>query len=380
MSVQAITPKKQQSAPTSGFAGWSLIGCVPPSTSLTETPIETASFVIGRRAESQLRLKSQCVSGRHAEILQIGESLFIRDLDSTNGTFLNRRMVSGPIPIKPGDHIQIADVEFRVDFKKPEPDSAEKNLLEQKKTLPAVHALQSDWVMSQLEDLIVQKAIIPHYQPIVALGDVKIVGYEALARSEVVGLESPARMFQTAEIVNREVALSIVCRDQAIRHAPHAEPCPPIFVNTHPNENIEVDVLPTISRLQKIRSDVPIVVEFHEKTIQSPSIMRENRAMLADIGVKVAYDDFGAGQSRLIELVQSPPDYLKFDASLIRDLHEANDYQKKMLRILIETARDFGIVTLAEGIENEQEAEAVFEIGFDLAQGYFYGRPAPVQL
>ena len=376
MSAQTITPKNRVFPLANTEVGWFLIGC-PSGNSVENIPIASESFVLGRRAESSLRLKSPCVSGRHAEILIVDDHLFLRDLDSTNGTFLNRIPVKSPTRVESGDHIQIADVEFRVEYRDDQSHD-DSNLREQAKTHPSVNAFHSEWVMSQLEDLIRKKSINPHYQPILDLNTKKTVGFESLARSDVSGLESPLRMFETAEIVNREVQLSIICREIAIRKFPKFDPCPAIFVNTHPHESLEVDVIPTIGLLREARPDVPIVVEFHEKTIQSSHIMLENKAMLADLGVKIAYDDFGAGQSRLLELVQAPPDYLKFDRSLISGLHEANAYHHRMLELLIKTAGEFGIVTLAEGVEEVEEAEAAREIGFDLVQGYLFGRPSPV--
>ena len=48
-----------------------------------------------------------------------------------------------------------------------------------------------------------------------------------------------------------------------------------------------------------------------------------------------------------------------------------------MMKMLVDMARDVPIVTLAEGIESQEEAEACLELGFDLAQGYYFGRPIP---
>lgn len=103
--------------------------------------------------------------------------------------------------------------------------------------------------------------------------------------------------------------------------------------------------------------------------------MLEYKAILGEIGVKIAYDDFGAGQSRFLELVKAPPHYLKFDRCLIQDIHEANPQQLKMIRSLVESARDAGITTLAEGVEKQEEAIVCSELGFQLGQGYYFGRP-----
>ena len=75
----------------------------------------------------------------------------------------------------------------------------------------------------------------------------------------------------------------------------------------------------------------------------------------------------------------SRPDYVKFDISLIHSIDSADTARRRMLETLVQMVRDLDIRALAEGIESANEAEVCKEIGFDLAQGYFYGRPGPLQ-
>ncbi len=127
-------------------------------------------------------------------------------------------------------------------------------------------------------------------------------------------------MFQAAEFVNREVELSLLCRARAVdigRRLPRGSL---IFLNTHPSESLQIDVLPSIRRFCG-RS----TTNWWWKSTKGPStISRTVRRFIAELketDIQIAYDDFGAGRSRLLELIQAPPDYLKFDVSLIRDIH-----------------------------------------------------------
>jgi EAL domain-containing protein (putative c-di-GMP-specific phosphodiesterase class I) len=341
--------------------------------------IDADSFVIGRRPGVSLQLASQRVSGRHAEILKIGGHLFIRDLGSTNGTFVNRRRVRQPTPIVSGDHIEIADVEFRIEQRVPPSATTAALLPSLKKTAHAIDSLESDWTMSQFDRLLKEKAVIPHYQPIIQLNDHGRLGYEALARSGMVGLEHPAVMFQTAQLVNRQVELSMVCRSRALEIARDFPMGSRVFVNTHPHECLEIDVLPSLLRLRDQCPTVQIVVEIHEGTVQQPETIQTFADALRDNGIELAYDDFGAGQARLLELVKTPPDYLKFDACLIRGIDRANSNQWKMLKMLVDIARDIPTITLAEGIETQEEAEACRDLGFELGQGFLFGRPQALE-
>lgn len=375
--MDALTPIAVEASGPAGVAtGWYLSGRLEPGLPVSKYFITGECFTIGRRNGLSLTLPSMRVSGRHAELLIVGGHLFIRDLGSTNGTYVNHKPLTRPKQIKEGDHIEVADVEFLVGYQ--QTGSETRIHPELKKTMRSISTFEPDWIFSQFDRLIRTRSITPHYQPIIRLQDFAIFGYEALARSDVPGLETPSAMFETAELVRREVELSLVCRERAIEVAGGIGQKVRIFVNTHPRESLDRDVLPSLRRLRSAVPNVPIVLEVHEGTVNDPARMREFSAELKTLGVQLAYDDFGSGQSRLLELVQCPPDFLKFDLSLIRGIDQAPAHQHRMLRMLIQMARDFTAATLAEGIETAAEAEVCRELGFDYAQGYLYGRPLPI--
>ena len=93
--------------------------------------------------------------------------------------------------------------------------------------------------------------------------------------------------------------------------------------------------------------------------------------------MRLAFDDFGAGQARLCELAEVRPDYLKFDREMIRDIH-ISPQRQQMLAHLVQLVIELGVTPLAEGIETAEEGETCRQMGFRLAQGFYYGRPAPV--
>ena len=80
----------------------------------TPIAIRKSPFLIGRDPDCQLRPNSQFVSHRHCAILLRGEQAFVRDFDSTNGTFLNEQAVQGEVELKDGDQLRIAALLFRV--------------------------------------------------------------------------------------------------------------------------------------------------------------------------------------------------------------------------------------------------------------------------
>jgi EAL domain-containing protein (putative c-di-GMP-specific phosphodiesterase class I) len=98
---------------------------------------------------------------------------------------------------------------------------------------------------------------------------------------------------------------------------------------------------------------------------------------LRKIGVRIAIDDFGTGFSSLAYLRSFPISKLKIDRSFIRDLPEDAD-ALAIVRAVVGLATSLGIVSTAEGVETEQQFEALREVGCTEMQGYLLSRPRPI--
>ena len=120
------------------------------------------------------------------------------------------------------------------------------------------------------------------------------------------------------------------------------------------------------------------MLEVHEAGDVSVLYLEELKHKLTELDMKLAYDDFGRGQSRLNALAEVTPDIVKFDMELVRGLHQASAKRRRFVRALLRIVKALNGVTLAEGIEEQPEAEVCQELGFELAQGYYYGRPMTV--
>lgn len=100
---------------------------------------------------------------------------------------------------------------------------------------------------------------------------------------------------------------------------------------------------------------------------------------LTRIGCLVSLDDFGTGYGSFTYLKHLPVHEIKIDASFVQNL-TVDESNRRVVNSLIMAARNFSVTTVAEGIENEADLEAVREMGADLAQGFHLGRPAPVEV
>jgi EAL domain-containing protein (putative c-di-GMP-specific phosphodiesterase class I) len=155
-----------------------------------------------------------------------------------------------------------------------------------------------------------------------------------------------------------------------------------LFVNTHPAEIDDLELLIfSLGELRNLEPNRHLVLEIHEGAVTCGAQMRTLRTQLNEMKIGLAYDDFGAGQARLVELVDVPPDYLKFDMSLVQNLESASIERQRMLASLVQMVHDLGIAPLAEGIELAGDHEICRQIGFQFGQGFFYGYPVlPKQL
>ncbi|MCB9779471.1 MAG: EAL domain-containing protein [Alphaproteobacteria bacterium] len=355
--------------------GWVLEGYLEGTRNLVVTPISAFPFRIGRKATGGLRLPSSGVSSRHAELDHDGQQLWLRDLNSTNGTYVNRQRVRGKVSVKDGDVLHFATTEFVLRLQGDE-DLDEQTVHRTIEDLP--HRIGYRELVGRM---IQQRAVRAVFQPIVKLNRTRDVhGWEALGRGALEGLPaSPAVLLDEAARCGQATALSDLFRQQAMADANAFGTHPVIFLNCHPDELAAADRL--IGRLAGLRALAPrarMVLEIHEKAVTDVGRMRSLVQALEELGIAAAYDDFGAGQARLLELVDATPAYVKFDKAWTRGLGGSDTARHaRMLRTLVDVVLEMGIAPLCEGIETEDQVTACTDLGFIYGQGWAFGRPEP---
>jgi EAL domain-containing protein (putative c-di-GMP-specific phosphodiesterase class I) len=233
--------------------------------------------------------------------------------------------------------------------------------------------------MMQFDRLIHDGAVVPFYQPIVNLENgLRTMGYEVLGRSRLFGLQTPAEMFSTASQLNLEAELSRVLRNCGLQVARRFAPELNLFVNTHPAELAEDGLIASLRQIRELHPNRQITLEIHEAAVTNPQMIRDLRCALTDLDMCLAFDDFGAGQARLIELGEVSPDYLKFDMKLVQGIDRAPPSRQQVVAALVQMVNDLGTIPLAEGVEQKETHDTVCQMGFKLGQGFFYGKPASI--
>jgi len=373
---EGATPQWQNPPPPPAPGGaWFLESFEEVGKTMRRVMVEARPFRVGRRSGLELSLPSDLVSKEHAELVVDGAQLRVRDLGSTNGTFVNRERV-GEATLRAGDIVHFAHFEFRVGCATPEEPREDSSTVDNEDIVLPNRFKEGS---RELDELLKVGAAEAFFQPILRLGDGQVAAYEALGRGRHRDLpESPLELFAIAATMGAEVALSQLFRKKAVSALASRATFPPLFLNIHPVELHAPSLVESLAELQQRAPHLSFNVEVHETAVTDPKSIGGLRETLRGMSIGMAYDDFGAGQARLLELGEVPPDYLKFDMKLIRGIDEAPASRVRLLGSLVRAAKDLGVKTVAEGVETHGESKTCIEVGFDLAQGYLYGWPVPI--
>ncbi len=218
------------------------------------------------------------------------------------------------------------------------------------------------------------------FQPIVELGSGAVTGFEALLRArEDDGSERSApRLFGAAEEAGLTNLLDRIGRETAIRDAAPWLGDRDLFINFVPTSIYRPEVCLTTTEAAARTHGVDAgrlvfeVVETHE--VADVDHLLSIVAHYRERGSRIALDDVGAGFASLNLVAQVAPDVVKIDQVLVQGLPDP--VSVAVVRALVDMTHGFGGTVLAEGVETAEQAEVAAELGADLAQGWYFGRPA----
>jgi diguanylate cyclase (GGDEF)-like protein len=238
---------------------------------------------------------------------------------------------------------------------------------------------------NNLRKAVTNQQFLLYFQPKIRLLENRIMGAEALIRWEIEAGKfiPPSEFIPIAEKNGMIVPIGEWVLDTACKV------CRALQQKGHKNVHIAVNV----SAMQLDQHDLadkvadilgrykisPENIEFEitETLIMSnPEKAIENLKLLKQKGFTIALDDFGTGYSSLAYLQKLPIDYVKIDISFIRHiLVSPND--KVMVKTIIDMAHNLGLQVIAEGVEEEGQIQLLEQLGCDIVQGFFFGRPMP---
>lgn len=228
--------------------------------------------------------------------------------------------------------------------------------------------------------------LMAHYQPLVRLPAGRVVGFEALARWSNDGhMVSPAEFVPIAEESGLIVSLGTFMIDEACRHIAAWRRALPggerlyVSVNLSGRQLRESDIVDHVADTLD-RYGLPgdaLSLEITESVMMEDSIATASvMAGLRGLGVRLAVDDFGTGFSSLSYLKRFPVSCVKIDKSFVAGLgrHESDS---SLVAAIIAMGHALDLEPVAEGVETEEQAARLHELGCRSAQGYLFGTAVP---
>ena len=341
--------------------------------SMNRIALEPLPFRIGRDKKNHFAISSKEISKSHVEITCASSDFVIRDLGSTNGTFVNGQRIEQST-LQNGDIIHVAHEEFR--FERTADGALDSNRSDLLFTEPVQGDLPASVAFGRqcLQEMLGQKSVQMLFQPIVDLDSQEIFGFEALARGTHPQLSiKPGELFGLAERCGLAPSLSQMFRQKAIEAAAQLPGSGFLFLNLHPAEMGNGQLIQSLRALVG-PSAWKLVLEIHEDAAGDMEGWKKFRQQVKELDLLVAYDDFGAGKARILELAELPPDFVKLDMRLIHNLHHSRARQR-IIEGVVHSSRDQGVQVIAEGVESDDEANICRELGCHFGQGFFFGHP-----
>ncbi|MGH6646376.1 sensor domain-containing protein [Aquabacterium sp.] len=247
-------------------------------------------------------------------------------------------------------------------------------------------ALERLKIESDLRKAVVRSELELFYQPKVDLTTGRMVGAEALMRwrHPTRGLVPPDQFIGIAEDTGLILGMGEWALHSAFAAAKRwndqaAEPLK-IAVNLSPKQFYNNDLVATVYAAMEATGCKAewIELEITESLLlNDPAEVRSTLQRLHHMGISIAIDDFGTGYSALSYLARFPVNVLKIDRSFIREL-TTNPDSAALVQAIVSLARGLRMTLVAEGVETGAQRDELKRLGCELAQGFLYSKPVPV--
>ena len=237
-------------------------------------------------------------------------------------------------------------------------------------------------IRDTMEEALEGGQFMVHYQPKHDVRCGKTGGAEALVRwtHPELGYIRPdlfIELFERSGFIDK---LDLFVWETACKQIKRCEelglPAIPISVNTSRLDFDEPDLAERLANLaDSYGVDHALLhVELTETAYsESPDVVIKTLRKLKERGFFIELDDFGAGYSSLVSLNMLPLDVMKLDMSMVRQATALDDF--RIVESMIRLAQSLGLDTVVEGVETDEQARQVIDLGCDYIQGYYYSRP-----
>ncbi|NTV90203.1 MAG: EAL domain-containing protein [Clostridiales bacterium] len=236
--------------------------------------------------------------------------------------------------------------------------------------------------IENIADIIANRSLKVHFQPIVSVSRKKVIGLEGLIRGAVKGsksLISPSDLFEAACDAGLTLELDRLCRDMVIE----------AFIRIYGQDsdkllflNVDASILEKSSGsnylLNQVREHTAnpgnIVIEINETKVKDVTALKKFAEAYRDFGFMIALDDVGTGFSNMDRILLIKPDIIKVDMSLVRGI-DIDYYKQGVFKSMVNLSNRIGALVVAEGVEKEEEATQILRLGGHMIQGFFFSKP-----
>ncbi len=234
--------------------------------------------------------------------------------------------------------------------------------------------------LKRIKKAIENNKIICHFQPIVDNRTLQTKKYESLVRliDEKGKTLSPFFFIETAKSSKFYAKITSMVMENAFRALERTDK--KISINLSALDIEKKSSRKEIFRLLKLHEDKADRVVFELLEDENVKDFEQIKAFIKrvkSLGVKIAIDDFGTGYSNFERLLDYQPDILKIDGSLIKNIEES-ELSLSLVKTVVGFAKEMGLETVAEFVENERIFNIIKDLGVEYSQGYFFGKPEPL--
>lgn len=337
----------------------------------TGTIIGEMALVDNAPRTATVRAVEDCV------LLEITQDDFSRRLEAADPVL---RMTSQVILTRYRDTLTRAEI-TKDSQNWPPAEAVELNYAEQ------THAIEKIKIANEFQHALHNGELSLHYQPMVKLDTEEIVGFEALMRwiHPEKGFIPPDLFIPVAEDSGLIVEASQWALEESCKALKRIEGRvgveDQLFMSVNFSstdfaaDRFVENVYNTVSK-----HDIPpsqIHLEITERLLMGqPDNARETLQQCREAGMGISIDDFGTGYSSLSYLHYFPIDTLKIDRSFVSQMNK-DESALALIKSIIALGKNMKMHTIAEGVEDKEEADTLRELGCDIAQGYYFARPTP---
>ncbi len=247
------------------------------------------------------------------------------------------------------------------------------------------HATARFTLRQDLRSALRESELEMHYQPIVSVATLEVIGLEALMRwhHPTRGWIPPQAFIDEAEDSDMISDLGLFALDQAVRTVASltGTTSPFISVNFSARQFHDPNLVNVVTTVLEEGHLDPrrLVVEITESVTlvdAADSLLTVER--LTGLGIRIALDDFGTGYSSLSYLASLRPSIIKIDQSFIQPLPR-RPLNEDLFGAIVSLGHQFHTTMLAEGVETESQLEVIRRLDCDLAQGFLFSRAVPAE-